>query len=280
MSSFKISLVQMNAISSDKNTNLVKIESFVDQAAKEGAHIICFPELSTCGYDRNFPRSLAENILGHTSTRLVEMSRDYNIVIISGMLEKESDTFYITQVITFPDGRIEKYRKTHLGKYERMICTQGDELPIFQMYNNADNGLQKVKFGVGICYDLHFPEVVASLSSQGAEIVFAPHASPMSGEKRLKIWEKYMGARAYDNRVYLAACNLTCRNCSVKFGGGIGIWDPFGNMVTEYKEGDEKLIFFDIDLDKLRSIRQGKAGHMKNPFYLKDRRGDLYSKYL
>lgn len=279
MSSFRISLVQMNASPANRKSNLAKIETFVNKAVKEKVQIICFPELSTCGYDRDFPISLSEDILGYTSSKLLKISKDKNIAIISGMLERERDTLYITQIITFPDGRIEKYRKTHLGKYERNVCTPGDELPIFTMYD-IDNPLQKVTFGVGICYDFHFPEVVTSLSSQGAEIIFAPHASPMLGDKRLNIWKKYMGTRAYDNRVYLAACNLIGKNSFEKFGGGIGIWNPYGSMVAEYKNDTEKLISFDINLDELRNIRNGEKGHMKSPFYLKDRRRDLYSKYI
>ncbi|SHK29676.1 nitrilase-related carbon-nitrogen hydrolase [Paramaledivibacter caminithermalis] len=268
MNSFRISLVQMNSITSNKDLNLQKIRSFVDEAAKKEVKMICFPELSTCGYDRNPSISLWENINGYTSETLVKMSKSKNMVIIAGMFEKHLHNIYITQVITFPDGKIEKYRKTHLGRHERKIFSAGQNLPIFE--------IEKVKFGIGICYDMHFPEVVASLSLQGAHIVFAPHASPMSGKKRLEIWKKYMGARAYDNRVYLCACNLIGNNGSKKFGGGIGIWDPSGNIVKEYTEEKEKIIFFDVNLDILNDIRNGKMRHMKNQFFLRDRRKDLY----
>ncbi|WP_432408406.1 nitrilase-related carbon-nitrogen hydrolase [Wukongibacter sp. M2B1] len=275
MDSFRISLVQMNSIPSNKDLNLKKISRFVNKAAINKAKIICFPELSTCGYDRNLPISLSEDIMGYTSERLAKMSRDNDIIILAGMLEKDKNNVYITQVITFPDGRIERYRKTHLGKYERNVYSLGQVLPIFKT-NSIHNPMEDLDFGVAICYDFHFPEVVASLSIQGAKIVFAPHASPISGEKRLEIWKKYMGTRAYDNRIYLAACNLVGNNGKKSFGGGIGIWDPFGELVKEYTEENENIIFFDADLDVLNNIREGKKGHMKHPFFLKDRRVDLY----
>lgn len=275
MKSFRISLVQMNAIPSKKDLNLGKISGFVTTAAKNKAKIICFPELSTCGYDRNLPISLSEDIRGYTSEKLVKMSIYNDIVIIAGMLEKDTSDVYITQAIAFPDGRIEKYRKTHLGEYERKVYSPGQDLPVFKM-KNIHSPIEVVNFGIGLCYDLHFPEVVSSLSIQGAQIVFAPHASPIEGERRLEIWKKYMGARAYDNRVYLAACNLVGYNGFKKFGGGIGIWDPLGNLVKEYKEENENIVFFDVDFDVLNDIRNGKTGHMKNPFFLKDRRTDLY----
>lgn len=275
MNSFRISLVQMNAIPSKKDLNLGKISSFVNAAAKKKAKIICFPELSTCGYDRNLPISLSEDISGYTSEKLLKMAICNDIVIMAGMLEKDTSFIYITQVIAFPDGRIEKYRKTHLGNYEKMVYSPGQDLPVFRI-PNIHTPIETINFGIGLCYDLHFPEVVSSLSIQGAQIVFAPHASPIPGERRLEIWKKYMGARAYDNRVYLAACNLVGNNGYKKFGGGIGIWDPLGNLVAEYKEENENIIFFDVNLKLITDIRKGKAGNMENPFFLKDRRNDLY----
>lgn len=275
MKNFKISLAQINAIPAKKSLNLQKINRFVIQAAEKNAKIICFPELSTCGYDRNIDTSLSENLMGSTSKRLLEMSKNNDIVIIAGILEKDSNDTYITQSVAFPDGRIEKYRKTHLGEYERKIYSAGQNLPIFNI-NNTHNSINTVNFGVGICYDLHFPELVASLSLQGAQIVFAPHASPIKATRRLEIWNKYMGARAYDNRVYLAACNLVGNNGHKEFGGGIGIWDPYGNLVEKYTGEKENIVFYDVDFDVLNNIRESKVGHMKSPFFLKDRRADLY----
>lgn len=276
---FKISLVQMNAIHSNKEVNLTKINNFVNEAVKKKAKIICFPELSTCGYDRKLPITLAEEIPGYTSSKLMEIAINKKITIIAGMLEKERNHIYITQILTFPSGKIEKYRKTHLGKYEKNRYLAGEELPVFNM-RNFDNVIEKVHFSIGICYDLHFPEVITAFSVQGAQIVFAPHASPMTAERRVQIWNKYMGTRAYDNRVYLAACNLVGNNGFKSFGGGMGIWDPFGNLVKEYKQEDENIIFFDLNLEELNNIRKGKSGHMKKPFYIKDRRAQLYSKYI
>ncbi|MFD3157305.1 hypothetical protein ACFIJ5_10655 [Haloimpatiens sp. FM7330] len=58
------------------------------------------------------------------------------------------------------------------------------------------------------------------------------------------------------------------------------VWNPLGKLVESYKKDDENIIFFDLDLESLNNIREGKSGHMKNPFYLKDRRGELYQKYI
>ncbi len=277
MSKLRISLVQMNVLPSDKEGNLRKIAYFANKAAENKSAIICFPELSTCGYERDFPGILAEEIPGHTSRKLLEMSRENGITIVSGMIEREKNNLYITQIVASSNGSMGKYRKTHLGKQEKKVFCPGEELPVFEI---DDIELNQIAFGIGICYDLHFPEVVTCFSLQGAQIVFAPHASPLTAEKRLEIWNRYMGARAYDNRVYIAACNLTGNNGNIDFGGGMGIWGPWGNLVKEYKGKDENMVFYDLDMEELNDMRKNEREDMKTPFYLKKRRPDLYSKYM
>jgi predicted amidohydrolase len=60
-----------------------------------------------------------------------------------------------------------------------------------------------LSFGIGLCWDWHFPEVATIYSLKGAEVLFAPHASPTIIGDRKEIWLRYLCARAYDNSVYL-----------------------------------------------------------------------------
>jgi predicted amidohydrolase len=274
MDKIRIGLVQMEAESFNMEANLAKIAAFTEQASKNKAKILCFPELSTCGYDRSIFTKTAQNIQGYTTEYLLALADKYQILILAGMIEKEQDRFYITQVAAFPDGKIEKYRKTHLGTYEKTICTPGNELPVFDMKQNNE-----IYFGMGICYDFHFSEVTAILSLQGAQIIFAPHASPIKANRRVELWNKYLCARAYDHRVYIAACNLTQKSKEGKFGGGMAIWDPFGNLIDAYTQQEENILFCDLDITECNHIRKGKQP-MRNPYYLKDRRMDLYARYM
>lgn len=266
MDKFRIALVQMKP-TLNKEENLKKICRFVNEACKNGAEIVCFPEMSLCGYCKDFEKIIRNKIPGDTTKKLLQIAKNKKITIIAGILEKEKDNLYITQIIAFKDGTLKKYRKTHLGENEKKFCTAGDEIPVFKI-KSLNN--EEISFGIAICYDLHFPEVISIMSSLGAEIVFAPFASPMDGDKRFRMWEKYMNARAYDNRVYLAACNFY----------GVGIWNPLGDTVKSYKKDDEKIIIYDLDLEKLKNIRNPKEEKMKNKFFLKDNRNELYKKYM
>ncbi len=278
MCKFKVALVQFYARVSQIEKNLYTISKLTEYASLKGAKIVCFPELCICGYILDNAEEFSEKIPGYITKRLLQISFENKIIIIVGICEKEQDNKYITQLVIYPNGSYEKYRKTHLGRYEKAIYSAGNTLPVFKYSYNSRYGKQIIKFGIGICYDMHFPQIVTHYSLQGCHIVFAPHASPIGGKKRLKLWDKYLSARAYDNRVYIGACNLISNN--KEDGGGIGVWDFRGNLIKKNIKSKEEVVFFDIDLMYLNKIRNGNKKSMKDTFFIKDRRKDLYEKYL
>jgi len=226
MQKTRIALVQMEALINNRKLNLAKIKSHVEKAARNDAHIICFPETSIHGYSKNLYKTSAE-ALDETSSILSEWSRKYSICILAGLAEKVEDKKpYITHLIATPDGNVETYRKTHLGKSEKPYFSEGSRLPVFK----APTAI----IGVQICWDLHFPEISTIMSLKGAEIIFAPHASPTIVGDRKNIWLKYLTARAYDNSVFLAACNLIGENGDGQsFCGGALVIDPKGNLIRK-----------------------------------------------
>jgi predicted amidohydrolase len=171
--------------------------------------------------------------------------------------------------VAFPDGTLEKYRKTHLGKSETPYFSPGDELPVFKS--------PKALFGIAICWDLHFPEVTAILSIRGSEIVFAPHASPANVKDRRRSWLKYLAARAYDNSVFIAACNLIGENGAGQgFCGGAMVLDPRGDVLAEDFSGDESLLIAELDPELINTIRRQQGKSMRDTFFIKGRRPELY----
>ncbi len=269
MERFRIALVQMDA-TRGKEKNLKKIEAFATKAAQNRAEIICFPELSITGYERNHPLPLAETIPGKSSTMISTFSQTLEIIILAGLIEKAEDQLYITQIVAFPDGRVETYRQTHPGSNERALFAKGNALPVFHAKDAHGNG---VSFAIGICYDMHFPEIAAVYSLKGAQILFSPHASPLGGERRIAVWNRYLGARAYDNTLYVAACNHLGQNGTRAYGSGMGIWDPgTALLLNSCVDDKDAIIYHDLDLATLVKRRTNKS----KLFFLKDRRQELY----
>lgn len=270
MEQTRVALVQMNAQLAATTTNLNKMEAFIKEAAGQKVDIICFPELCVQGYSRNCSGPTAESLPGPSSERIIDMARRYNLVVLAGLAEATpTGRPYITQLVAYPNEKLLKYRKTHLGSSEKPNFSPGAELPVFRH--------DKLNFGVQICWDLHFPEVTSILSLKGAEVVFAPHASPTIVGDRREIWLKYMTARAYDNAVYLAACNLVGDDgAGHSFCGGALVIDPKGNVIAEAFNKREEMLVADLDPVIINTIRRRESSSMRHSFFLDGRRPELY----
>jgi len=271
MNSIRIALAQMQAQSADVTGNLTKIERFARDAATRGADLICYPELCLQGYSCSSQGLKPLQIPGPAVERIVALAQTYGLAMLVGMVEySPKGKPYITHLIAYPHGNWDLYRKTHLGVHEKSCFAPGQELPVFHY--------KKTTFGLLICWDLHFPETAALLALKGAEIIFAPHASPVAGADRRRIWLKYLPARAYDNTVFLACCNQVGNDGTGRiFGGGAMVIDPRGNVLTEaFYQGDHLLVA-DLQPELLNAIRAGRHAAMRHRFYLQARRPELYT---
>lgn len=271
MQDTKIALVQMQAKVGKMQENLSKINRFVQEAAEQRVDIICFPEMCIPGYSREADPEAGQKLEDSPIVSfLQDLARNHQMVILAGLAEKSKTTKpFITQVVVNPDGTMEKYRKTHLGNSEQPYYTQGEEIRVFST--------PKAAVGIQICWETHFPEMTTILSLQGAEIIFSPHASPSMVGDRRGIWLKYLTARAYDNSVFVAACNLLGDDGrGHHFCGGALVIDPKGDVIAEDFSGKENLLVANLKAAKINQIRGQITSTMANSFYLKSRRPELY----
>jgi len=270
MENVRIALVQMQSLVGENQRNLDTMQKYIEEAKKQGVKIICFPELAVQGYCRELAVELAEFIPGLVSETLVSFAKANGITIITGIIEKSQDLKpYITQLICTNKGEIMKYRKTHLGLSEEPFFSPGNNLPVFKN--------PEVNFAIQICWDLHFPEVSTIYSLNGAEIIFAPHASPTIVGDRKEIWLRYLNARAYDNSVFVACCNLIGTNGQgSEFSGGCLVIDPKGQVIGEDFSGREGMLIVDLPSWEINKIRYQERKSMRYSYYLDYRRPELY----
>ena len=265
MQDLRIAMVQMNCRVADHDGNLATIRRFTQEAAGQEVDIVCFPELCVCGYnagDTSTPEP--EPLRGESLRRLEEIASGNDITLMAGFLERAvNGIVYNTQVICGPDGYVGHYRKTHVPTTENGTWCQGDALPVF------NHG--KVRYGIEICYDSHFPEVSTILAERGAEVIFLPHASAgeTPEEKRAR-WLRYVPARAYDNNVYVAICNHVGDNgAGICFSGVTFVCDPRGVVIAEVESGtEEEMIVAELGssvLAESRSVPETFFRHFRRP---------------
>ncbi|SHN88298.1 nitrilase family protein [Desulfitobacterium chlororespirans] len=271
----RIGLTQFEAKVGDTERNLQEIIRIAEAASSQGVSLLCYPECALHGYSPKDASEIADPLDSTAVARLRECARDLGLLLLVGMVEKspEGKKPYISQLIVFPDREPEVYRKVHLGRIEQHYFTAGDSFPIFAAVG--------VRFSVGICWDWHFPELSAICSLKGAEIQFAPHASPVVSGDRKEIWKRYLGARAYDNSVYLCACNLVgTNNRDKEFSGGILVFGPKGEVLAENQDTQEQLFVVDLPAKPINTLRSPKRQSMRDTFFLADRRKELYKELL
>lgn len=236
-----------------------KIIYYIDLAVKQKAAILCFPELSLgygCGFEKECEkiRDLQEMITGYVINK--------GVCVLYGTIGYEGDKLYNIQKIVGESGDIGAYKKIYLGRAEKKTFSAGERVEIFTDYRDAC-------FAIGICYDMHFPEIAMYAALKGALLLFAPHYMPgTDAKRRILIWQKYMGARAYDNRIGILAVNAMTEDN----GGGAAYWNPKGEMQYYLKEHKESLFIVDADMDAIKNYRENKMPLKGEKFYLSDRR--------
>src|SRR2546423_4066589 len=163
----------------DPAANLAKAIARIRDAAKEGARIVCLPELFRSQYfcqsedHANF--ELAEEIPGPSTTALGEVARESGVVIVASLFEKRSAGLYHnTAAIIGTDGKLlGKYRKMHIpddpSYYEKFYFTPGDLG--FRAWPTTYGNI-----GVCVCWDQWYPESARLTALRGAQILFYPTA--------------------------------------------------------------------------------------------------------
>ncbi len=263
--------------SPDASKNLENAEDSIRDAAKQGAQIICLPELFLTQYfcqtenPENF--SLAEPLPGPTSTKLSNLANELQVVLIVPLFEKRAQGIYHnTALVIDADGSIAgTYRKMHIPDdpcfFEKFYFTPGDTG--FKSFSTRYG-----KVGVLICWDQWFPEAARLTALSGAQFLFYPTAigyqdeDAKVSEQQISAWETIQKSHAISNGVFLGSVNRVGRENALTFWGQSFICNPFGEVIGQ-AEDEPQIVIAKCPLTEIESTRQ-------NWPFLRDRRVDAY----
>ncbi|MCR5845649.1 MAG: hypothetical protein K6G78_03685 [bacterium] len=265
MQRIRIAVVQMESEIGDVDANLEKMVRFVDEASEQGCALVCFPEACLTGYSASRPQIAISSDCPRVRA-IEELAAENAVAISFGFVEDGgAEHPFVKHMVASPSETL-AYRKTHLGSYEDGAFSAGDELPVAT--------ISGVGMGIQLCWESHIPQISATLRAKGAELVIAPFASGIGGERRLESWERFLPARASDNGVYLAACNaLGYREGGQRKGGGIAIYDPYGKLIASHSSSCDHMLMAEIGPDLPRDHPDEGMGRMS---YFDRIRPELY----
>jgi len=267
MKDIRIAVVISHSPVLESRQNLDEMARWIKAAGEKGAALICFPEMNITGYsvDRDI-KDAAEPIPGPATRKLLDWAGSENIIVLAGIAEKDKKgRIFASHLVAMPDGWTGVYRKLHIAPPERAVFSPGGDIPLFEA--------QGVKFGIQLCYDAHFPQLSTHMAVRGADIIFLPHASPRgTPEEKYRSWMRHLPARAYDNGLFVVACNQVGENGKgLCFPGIALIIGPSGNIQKKDLSGKEGMIVADLTANDIKAVRENKMR-----FFLPNRRPELY----
>jgi omega-amidase len=274
----KLALCQLS-VTADKEKN---IQNCLENISKcEEADMIVLPECWNSPYAvTSFPvyaekvPAVGEPIDPSTSPSVAAVSNAAKSMkkwIIGGSVpERDGDKLYNTCTAFDPEGNlIGKHRKVHLFDIDvpgRITFKESDSLTAGETPTLINTPWGKI--GVGICYDIRFPEYAILLRRLGARMILYPGAFNMvTGPAH---WELLQRARAVDNQLYVAACS-PARDTTP---GGYVAWghstivSPWGEIVATTDE-TQSIVIAELDLSKIDEMRT-------NIPCWKQKRADMY----
>ncbi|EPY40871.1 nitrilase [Angomonas deanei] len=268
----RVTLCQM-AVTKDKQANIQKAVSMIGDASKRGSGLAILPECFNCPYGTKYFDEYSENLQAGNQTydAMSACAKENNIWIIAGSVPEKCDGKLYNSSMTFgPDGELKNvHRKVHLFRIntdtvkfdEGEVLTGGTTANVVAMSDT-------VKFGVGICFDIRYPQLAYQLSSQGTSFLVYPGAFNMvTGPPH---WKLAAQSRAVDNQQFVLLCS-PARDTGAEYiaYGHSLVVDPMGNVLAEADE-TETHVDCEIDFDQIPDVRK------KLPI-LKGLRDDLYS---
>lgn len=267
MPKLNIALLQLKP-SPVKHENFTTASRLLRQAFTKSPalDLVILPECFNSPYSIKLFRKYGEQVPhGETTQFLSKLAKENNVNLIGGSYpESTPEGIYNTSTVFNTTGElIAKHRKVHLfdvdipGKItfqESRVLQAGSDSTVFDITSPSDHSL-KSTVGLGICYDLRFPELAHKMTRpphSSSLLVYPGAFNTITGPLH---WELLARSRAVDNQCFVALCS-PARDEEAKYlayGHSIVV-DPMGRVIAEAGEGEEVLTC-EIELDDVDEFR-------------------------
>jgi predicted amidohydrolase len=249
VNSFRIALANIR-FPANPDESIALAKDSIDQAAAEGAGIICFPECFVPGYrsmGKSAPPPNQDFLEGAWST-VASAAASAGIAVILGTERFVDGALVATALVINRDGSMDGFQdKVQIDPSEEITYTPGYGRRVFQAGS--------LTFGIVICHEgWRYPETVRWAAQRGAHVVFHPQfheAEPNSyrpkefADPANTFHEKAVLCRAAENTCYFATVNFASAGSPTTSA----IVRPDGTLLSYQPYGEEGLLIGDIDLD-------------------------------
>jgi predicted amidohydrolase len=248
MSNFRIALANLRFPENPAHSVALATDA-IEQAAREHAAIVCFPECFVPGYrapGKEVPPQ-DETFLEQARTKIAAAAGKEKVAVILGTERVDGKQVIASALVIDRDGSIAGFQdKVQIDPSEEGLYAAGADRSVFEV--------DDVKFGIVICHEgWRYPETVRWAARRGAHIVFHPHfheAEPGSyrpksfADPRNTFHEKAALCRAAENTCYFATVNVASEGSPTTSA----VIRPDGTLLTYQPYGKEGLLIADLDI--------------------------------
>jgi predicted amidohydrolase len=247
----RVAAAQMDVKILQKEQNLETILAALENAARNQAKLVVFPECALTGYCfRSLEEALpvVETIPGPATTEIASCAKQLGCEVIVGLLEREGNDIYNSAAVVGPSGILGVHRKVHLPYLgiDRFVARGDTPFPVFELTN--------CKVGVNICFDCSFPESARVLKLKNAQLLAIPTDWPASSDS----WKHTPKVRAAENHMFVVVADRVGEERGFRFAGHSQILDCEGQLLADAGDSEEAILYADFDpaaADNNRIIR-------------------------
>ncbi len=230
----KLRIAQIDCTLANFDKNLAQHCTLIEEAIREGADAIAFPELSLTGYNvQDAAQDIAMHIEDARFAPLRELSR--KISIICGGIELSNDYGVYNSAFMFEDGIGQSvHRKIYLPTYGMF-----EELRYFSAGQQikAVTSKRLGRIGVAICEDFWHVSVPYLLAHQGAKLLFVLMSSPLrmspgiGNPAIITQWQTIASTYSFLFSSYVACINRVGNEDSFTYWGNSSVTGPDGTIL-------------------------------------------------
>lgn len=252
-----------------------KVSAWVQDAARQEAALLVFPEYGALELVSLLPPELHHDVIGMRPALQAllpeflalhgRLARQHGVGIVAASLPVASGDSYVNRAYVIgPDGTVSWQDKLMMTRFEdeEWHISPGQGTRVFD--------LGGVTFGVAICYDSEFPRLARTLAEAGAELLVVPSfTGSRRGYTRVRVGSM---ARALEGQCYALHAPLIADamwTYAVEDAHGMSaIYAPADNglpedgIVAQGEWNTPGWLIHDLDLTLTRNVRVD--GHVLN----------------
>ena len=235
-----IAIAQLNFSVGDVCKNSKKIHNAYNEASKEGADLIIFPELSVCGYPTQ-DLTVHESFIKRCVQALAELQDITNgkkTAMIVGSMYKNNNKIY-NSAIFIKNGHITETVCKHV------LPTYGifDETRLFDhALPSQPIEFEGYKIGIMICEDVWHSTVPTLYKKHNAELFIVINASPYESSKQLQRLQ-IITSHSAAHQIPTIYVNQVGSNDGIVFDGTSFIVNHDGKLVGCIPSFEEKISY-------------------------------------